>query len=280
MTPAAPAGLCIIAGSGRVPVEVAVNARSAGRPVFVAALKGFASPADYPGFDLAEFGIAQLGGLLRAVRERGITEVCMIGGVVRPAFADLKPDFGVIRYLPTLAGVFRKGDDGLLGGVIRILEGEGLTVRAASEFLSKQPVAGSGGMTRIEAPPDARAEIAHGLKLLDALSPFDVGQAVVIIDGRVVAIEGVEGTDGLLVRVATMRSEGRLTGTRGGVLVKAPKTGQSMLVDAPTIGPQTLRSVQSAGLAGIGVTAGVMIAERDRTIALANELELFIEVAG
>ena len=37
--------------------------------------------------------------------------------------------------------------------------------------------------------------------MLGALGPFDIGQAVVVIDGHVVAVEDIEGTDGLLARV-------------------------------------------------------------------------------
>ena len=41
--------------------------------------------------------------------------------------------------------------------------------------------------------------------MLRALSPFDIGQAVIVIDGHVVAVEDIEGTDGLLARVARLR---------------------------------------------------------------------------
>ena len=44
--------------------------------------------------------------------------------------------------------------------------------------------------------------------MLGALGPFDIGQAVVVIDGHVVAVEDIEGTDGLLARVARLREAG------------------------------------------------------------------------
>ena len=40
--------------------------------------------------------------------------------------------------------------------------------------------------------------------MLRALSPFDIGQAAVVIDGHVVGVEDIEGTDGLLARVARL----------------------------------------------------------------------------
>ncbi len=78
--------------------------------------------------------------------------------------------------------------------------------------------------------------------MLRALSPFDIGQAAVVIDGHVVGVEDIEGTDGLLARVARLRQEGRIRAKAArGVLVKAPKSGQDLRFDLPTIGPQNHR---------------------------------------
>ena len=58
-----------------------------------------------------------------------------------------------------------------------------------------------------------------------------------MIDGHVVAVEDIEGTDGLLARVARLREAGRIRAKSGrGVLVKAPKSGQDLRFDLPTVG--------------------------------------------
>ena len=51
--------------------------------------------------------------------------------------------------------------------------------------------------------------------MLGALGPFDIGQAAVVIDGHVVAVEDIEGTDGLLARVAQLRADGRIRAKAG-----------------------------------------------------------------
>ena len=62
-----------------------------------------------------------------------------------------------------------------------------------------------------------------------------------------------------------------------GVLVKAPKFGQDMRIDLPSIGPQTVDGVAAAGLAGIAVLAGTtLVAEPDRIAAAADRLKIFI----
>jgi UDP-2,3-diacylglucosamine hydrolase len=90
-------------------------------------------------------------------------------------------------------------------------------------------------------------------------------------------VEATEGTDNMLVRVAALRSEGRLTKPRGiGVLVKAPKPGQDRRFDLPAIGPKTIENVTRAGLAGLAVAAGsAIVAEPDKTSAAADNAGIF-----
>jgi DUF1009 family protein len=128
-----------------------------------------------------------------------------------------------------------------------------------------------------ERPNDRdRGDIAKGLALLSAASPFDVGQAVVVADARVLAIEAAEGTDRMLARVAELRQSGRIASGRG-VLVKAAKRNQDRRLDLPSIGPQTVESAARAGLAGIAVVAGsTIVAEPTRIGATADRAGLFV----
>ena len=135
-----------------------------------------------------------------------------------------------------------------------------------------------GSLTRAMPDADAAADIAKGRAVLAALSPFDIGQAVVVIDGHVVAVEDIEGTDGLLKRVARLRAEGRIRASSGrGVLVKAPKSGQDLRFDLPTIGPRSIEGGAAARLAGIAVVAGNTIAvEPQAMIEAADTAGLFV----
>src|SRR5206468_3988892 len=113
---------------------------------------------------------------------------------------------------------------------------------------------------------------------LGATSPFDVGQAVVVADQRVLAVEAAEGTDRMLGRVAELRHEGRITGARRrGVLIKAAKRGQDRRLDLPSIGPATIEAAARAGLAGIAVVAGsTIVAEPELVPALADQARIFV----
>jgi hypothetical protein len=135
-----------------------------------------------------------------------------------------------------------------------------------------------GCLTRSVPDGDANADIARGRAVLDALGPFDIGQALVVIDGHVVGVEGVEGTDALLARIAALREQGRIrVPKRRGVLVKAPKRGQDLRFDLPTVGPRTIEGVAGAELAGIAVVAGyTLVAEPQALIDRADAAGLFV----
>jgi DUF1009 family protein len=134
------------------------------------------------------------------------------------------------------------------------------------------------GCVTLKAPDEtAAADIAKGRDVLAALSPFDIGQAAVVIDGHVVGVEDIEGTDGLLARVARLRAEGRIRAKARGVLVKAPKSGQDLRFDLPTIGPRTVEGVAKAGLGGIAVVAGnTIVVEPQAMIEAADAAGLFV----
>nr|WP_269751152.1 LpxI family protein [Acuticoccus mangrovi] len=128
--------------------------------------------------------------------------------------------------------------------------------------------------------PDAahESDIALGAGFLDATAPFDVGQAVVVAETRIVAVEGAEGTDRMLERCAALRAEKRFRARRGaGVLVKRAKRGQDMRADVPVVGAATLRRVLDAGFGGIAVEAGrTIIAERAEMIRMADKARAFV----
>jgi DUF1009 family protein len=165
-----------------------------------------------------------------------------------------------------------------LTGIGRILEQDGFRMVGIRD-VAPDILMPEGGIARAAPDSAAMADIARGREVLSALGPFDIGQAVVVIDGHVVAVEDIEGTDGLLARVARLRDEGRIRAKPGrGVLVKAPKSSQDLRFDLPTVGPRTIEGAARAGLAGIAIIAGNTIAaESQAMIDAADKAGLFIQ---
>lgn len=270
--------LAIIAGAGDFPPRLASLAVAGGRPVFIAALEGAAVPAAFGTADLQSYRLGQLGRLLEDLRRREITDLVLIGSLPRPSFGALRPETSTLKYLPHFARAFRGGDDHLLRGVVTFFEGQGFTVHGPAD-VAPQMTAPPGPLGRKAATPAQKELMTRGFQLLAALSPFDVGQAAVLADHRVVAIEAAEGTDAMIRRVADLVASGRLRLAKGdGVLVKAPKDGQDLRVDMPAIGAETLRNVAAAGLSGIGLRAGcVLVGDAAGLGKLADQSGLFVE---
>lgn len=270
--------VAVLAGRGEFPVRVAAAAAAQGASVYVAALSGAADPADYAAYEAGEYRLGQLGRFLEEIKRRRIDEIVMVGALPRPSFGSLAPELSTLKYLPYFARAFQGGDDHLLRGVVTFFEGQGLRVIGPVD-IAPDLVAPVGALGRHKPSAVAREAIATGFDLLAALSPFDMGQAAIVADHRVVAVEAAEGTDAMIERVAGLVQAGRLKLGKGdGVLVKAPKLGQDLRVDMPAIGPDTVARVAAAGLAGIAVKAGcVLIGDRERLPTLADASGLFIE---
>jgi DUF1009 family protein len=270
--------VAVLAGRGEFPVRVAAAAAAQGASVYVAALSGAADPADYAAYEAGEYRLGQLGRFLEEIKRRRIDEIVMVGALPRPSFGSLAPELSTLKYLPHFARAFQGGDDHLLRGVVTFFEGQGLRVLGPAD-IAPDLVAPVGALGRHKPSAVAREAIATGFDLLAALSPFDMGQAAIVADHRVVAVEAAEGTDAMIDRVAGLVQTGRLKLGKGdGVLVKAPKLGQDLRVDMPAIGPDTVARVAAAGLAGIAVKAGsVLIGDRERLATLADTSGLFVE---
>lgn len=270
--------LAIIAGGGEYPPHLARLATARGHQLYIAAIDGAANPSDFDPGSSRVYRLGQLGRLLDELKRRGIVDIVMIGALPRPSFGSLMPEPSTLKYLPHFARAFRGGDDHLLKGVVQFFEGRGFRVHGPAE-IAPGLTAPLGPLGRRSASAVARDGIEHGFSLLAALSPFDVGQAAIVADHRIVAIEAAEGTDAMIRRVAELVSAGRLKIDKGdGVLVKAPKDGQDLRVDMPAVGPDTLRNAARAGLSGIALRAGnVLVGDSARLGALADELGLFVE---
>src|SRR5712671_6918302 len=243
--------LAIICGGGSLPFAVADAVGKRGRRVVLFAIRGWADPQRVASYRHHWAAVGQFGWFCRLARGEGCRDVVFIGSMVRPAIWQIRPDFKTLRLLPRIFGIFRGGDDHLLKGVAAIFEEHGFHLlgahAVAPEILMPEGILGR------ERPGERdRSDIAKGLALLSAASPFDVGQAVVVADARVLAIEAAEGTDRMLARVAELRQSGRIA-SGWGVLVKAAKRNQDRRLDLPSIGPQTVESAARAGLAGIAV---------------------------
>lgn len=274
---AVPAPVGIIACGGALPFAVAEALRARGIEPVIFALEGICDPAPLSRYRHHRLALGKFGTLGRLLHAEKCRDVILLGSLVRPSLKDMRFDWGALRLIPEIASAMRGGDDHLLTRVARFFEREGFRLVGIAD-VAPELLMPEGLLTRISADATSQADIACGSDVLLALSPFDIGQAVVVIDRHVVGVEGIEGTDALLARIAQLRADGRLRKKPGrGVLVKAPKAGQDTRLDLPTVGSLTIEGVARAQLAGIAVTAGrALVADAQTMIEAADRAKIFI----
>lgn len=268
--------LGLIAGGGRLPIEIVERRKAAGLPTFVVRLTGMADPvlAGEPGVDL---GITKLGRITDALKGAGCDSVCFAGLVTRPDFGSLVPDLRDVPLAPAVFAAARNGDDALLRHLLAHFEKAGLRavgahVAAGQLTLEPGPVGRSG------IPDAARADVEKALEIARAIGSLDVGQGAVVARGLVLAVEAQEGTDAMLARVADLPAELRgSAAARLGVLAKAAKPIQDLNADMPTVGVRTIEGAAAAGLSGVVAEAGrTLLIDRDGVAKAADRHGLFV----
>ncbi|QEE40303.1 MULTISPECIES: UDP-2,3-diacylglucosamine diphosphatase LpxI [unclassified Methylobacterium] len=269
--------LVLIAGAGRLPDLVAESLNRANRPFRLIALRGFTERSLRARAD-ATVDLLDLAAILKLLRRWGPAVMVPAGGVSRPSPAALLNAGAALRNRETLRAIAGGGDDRLLRAALALVEEEGHRVlgvhEAAPDLLC--PV---GRLGRLGPDMDAGLSIRTARRVLDALSPYDLGQAVAVSGERVIAVEGPEGTDRMLARARALGRKpfGRGRALPATVLVKAPKLGQDLRIDLPAIGPRTVRNAAAAGCVGLALEAGgTLVIDRAATAAEADRLGLFL----
>jgi len=269
--------LAIVAGSGQLPLYVANAAREMGEDPFIVRLRDD-SRFDWSGFDNAVISVGDVAGLGRLLRDNRVDRVVLSGAVARrPEWREIRPTVAILLKLPSIVKTLLSGgDDAVLQMVIKIIGTLGAKVIGAHE-IAPGLLATTGAFGTQKPAKDDLKDIRKAAEAALALGKLDVGQGAVSVGGRIVALEGVEGTDAMLLRVAALRAEGRISPRRRGVLVKLCKPQQDIRADLPTIGIETVENAQKAGLAGIAVEAGrALVLDRDAMLKAADQAGIFV----
>jgi DUF1009 family protein len=262
----------ILAGGGSLPREIADVLFADGDNPVIVGLEGEVRPHDFAGHDFTLLNWGRIGHLLRTFKQKGVTDLVIVGSVTRPDLRAIRTDLGFWWNLPRIFKIVAAGgDDSVLRRVVGFFESHGFVVRGPAD-VAPALVIGRGAYGQVAMSSASNRDFEIGREIVSRLAPFDVGQAVVVANGMVLAIEGAEGTDAMLKRVVDWRDH-----AHGGVLVKWPKPGQELRVDMPAIGPNTVAGIVAAGLQGIAVQAGATLAaQRGDTTDAADAAKIFI----
>lgn len=228
-----------------------------------------------------QHAIGHVGAMLATLKQHNITHIVMAGDLKRPSLRDLSLDWIGTKWMARLGMSAFSGDDTILSKLVQFIEGEGFTVISPHDIM---PLLTQSKGTLSKTHPDQNAlyDIEKGMRLIHTLSPFDIGQAVIVRDGYVIGIEAAEGTRALITRCGDLlkhKKDSDTSRTVSGVLIKSAKNHQSMKVDVPTIGPDTIEQVYQAGLAGIALGYGVtQILDEEKVLKQCEAYHIFLHI--
>ncbi len=253
----------LIAGSGRFPALALASARQLGHEVVAVGIKEEASKEiEALAARCYWISLGELSRLIDILKKEGVDEVILAGQVKHARiFSSIRPDWRLIKLLASLR---EKNTDALIGGVVKILEGEGIRLGDSTRLL-KPLLAEAGPLTRRKPTAEEEADVDYGRRVAGALAGFDIGQSVAIAEGACVAVEAMEGTDAMLRRAATLVNGRPLR------LVKVSRRRKHLLFDVPVVGPGTIAVMRETGTTVLAVDAGrTLLLDREEMLRAAD----------
>ena len=257
----------VIAGQGALAPAVIATLDAP----LIYALDGFAPE----GVDAQPFRLERLVPFLDSLLDQDASQVVFAGAIRRPRLDPELFDNRTAQLVPRIMMAMQTGDDGALRAVLEVFEEHGLAIASVAD-VAPDLIPGEGVLAGEPSAADRR-DAARAALIHATLGPLDVGQGNVVAQGQCLAIETLPGTQAML------DFAGRHAGLRPnpdgakGVFFKAPKPGQDMRIDLPTLGPDSVTQAADAGLAGIAWQAGgVILLDRDEAIRRAQSAGLFL----
>lgn len=271
--------LGLLAGQGRLPFMVAEGARQAGHRVICVGLGDNADPSLSQAVDVFyTASLARPGAWIRKLRRHSVSSTIMVGRVAKARLHASIPRL-ILCYLPDWRGLRiyfgrlrGKGiqTDLFLGALADELASGGIILENSTMYCQEH-LADAGVMTKHQPSAQAQADIEYGWDVAKKVGELDIGQAVIVKEKEVIAVEGIEGTAEMIKRAGQYCRAGNWT------LIKTAKPKQDMRFDVPCVGPDTIRDLKDNGGKCLVVEAGkTILIDKPDTIALANKLGIAI----
>ena len=263
--------IALIAGKGHYPSIVAERIRSAQLPIRLISFDGETSKELIGTFEESEhcsLKVGQLGKLLKSLTQLECKYAILAGQITpKKLFHGLRPD---LKMLGLLGRLKLKNAETIFGSIAKEIEALDIQILDARAFLDLD-LATEGVMTSnsLQAPLEF---IEHGIRIAKAITNMDIGQGCVVRNGTVLAVEAYEGTNSMLRRAGTFKTDDL-------VFVKAVKKDQDFRFDVPVFGLKTLEVMQEAGIQSAALEQGkVILLDKPTILKEANKLK--IEIYG
>jgi len=257
--------LALIAGQGVYPKIIADTARSSGVVVKLIAAEDETTNELINSFskeDRVILKVGQIGKMLDALEDFKAGYAIMAGQITpRRLFHGLHPDLTAARILFSLK---RKNAETIFGAIAEEIKKRNVLLLDARSFMDEH-LATKGSITKGSFPIE-QDNIEHGILIARESARLDIGQGCVVRKGTVLAVEAFEGTDEMIKRAGTFKTDEAL-------FVKTVKINQDYRFDVPCFGEKTLQTMHDGGIKAAALEAGrVILINKPEVVTLANKL--------
>ena len=231
--------LAVIAGAGDLPQKVISLAQTT-HNVHVIGLKGLCDDALATS---ARFYLTEIESIIAYLKSEGIAHLILVGKVERAALAAGPID---ATAQAILAQALPQGDNAALMAMMAVLNQAGLQVIPTAQVMPGHIIPSD---YHCDVSQEAQDTLQVAQACHNALSPYDVGQSLMVQGAHIVAIEAAEGTDEMIARSAPFLSSDMPCR----LFLKGSKKSQNKLLDPPVFGKETLAALQKAGVTHIAL---------------------------
>lgn len=246
----------LIAGWGNYPLVLAKALKASGAEVVCLGVLNHADPSLASVCDVYEYmGLAKFGAACRFFRRHGVSEITLAGEIYKdyllaPGFLwrQLPDWYTLCSFFPVFFGRRRNfGNDALLLAAVETFARRGIRLVPGTD-LAPELLVTRRLFTKKRPTQSQWDDIRCAWPILRELGRLDISQTIAVADRKILAVEGVDGTDETLKRAAVY--------AKGGfVVLKAGKPNQDMRFDVPAIGLETLKTMVRVGASLLAVEA-------------------------
>lgn len=258
----------LIAGWGDLPLTFAKSAFEKNQDLTIIAIKSSASKELEKYGKTYWFSFTEAQKIIDTLKKEKVKNLVMLGKIEHKSilFHLHKFDERAKNFLFSLKDKRAKS---ILHSIINELEKEGFEFIDPTPFLSSLLVEEGFLVNPIE-DENIKKDIVFGMKIAKEVADLDIGQTVIVKDGVVIAVEGVEGTDKCILRGGELGGEGT-------VVCKAARKNQDMRYDVPVVGVKTLESMKKAKAKVLAVESGkTYLLNKDEFIKKAKEYKISV----
>jgi|AACY02.13.fsa_nt_gi Uncharacterized protein conserved in bacteria len=269
--------ISIIAGKGNFPKIIAKNSLIS----LVVCIKGLSNPNDFKN-KTTVVSLLEIEKLIQKLNYYKIKKIAFAGKFLRPNLNQKEFDKSSRKIINQIS---YKGDEVSLNIIKSFFLNKGFEIISPSILLENNFIKSNVIFSKLNDEKKIKfikKSAKNGINLLNKISNFDVGQSVVLLDKHVIGIEGLEGTNELIKRCGMLYKKYlKHVYELGPILVKFPKKNQSLDLDMPVIGIDTIKLCEKNNFLGVVVSSfGTLVLDKNEILDFIKTKDFYFYSTG